>query len=50
MNMGWGRKSYLHVKDGGSNLHVMITVLKFIVNCECLGLKKKLLRFLFCPC
>jgi hypothetical protein len=46
MNMGRGRKTCLHVKDEGSNLNVMIIVLKSIVSCECLGLRKKTFKAL----
>ncbi len=46
MNIGWGKKSCLHVKNEGSNLNVMITIYKSVVSCECLGLEKKTFKVL----
>ncbi len=35
---GLRKKFLIYVKDEGSNMNVMIIVLKYFVSCECLGL------------
>ncbi len=37
---GLRKKIIAYVKDEGSNLNAMIDVLKFVVNCDFLGLEK----------
>ncbi len=37
---GLSKKIIVYVKDEGANLNSMTTILKFVVNCEGLGLKE----------
>ncbi len=37
---GLGKKFITYVKDEGSNLNAMTGALKFVINCESLGLKE----------
>jgi hypothetical protein len=37
---GLSKKIIVYVKDEGANLNSMITTLKFVVNCEVLGLEE----------
>jgi hypothetical protein len=37
---GLTKKNITYVKDEGFNLNAMIVMLKFVVNCEYLGIKK----------
>jgi hypothetical protein len=38
---GLRKKIIVYVKDDGSNLNAMTSALKYVSNCESLGLKKK---------
>jgi hypothetical protein len=44
---GLRNKIITHVKNDGSNLNVMSIVLKFVVNCEILGLDESFQSFYF---
>ncbi len=37
---GWRKKIIVYVKDEGSNFNAMIGALKFVVNCESLGIEE----------
>ncbi len=47
---GLRKKNIAYVKHEGYNLNAMISVLKYVVNCEFLGIEKKLLGHLFWTC
>ncbi len=38
---GLKKKILAHVKDEGSNLNAMTTILKFFMSCECLDLEER---------
>jgi hypothetical protein len=44
---GLKKRNGLHVKDEGSNLHIMTIALKFVVNYELLGLEESIRDLVF---
>jgi hypothetical protein len=40
------KKCFVYVKDKGSNLNAMTTILKFVVSCRCLALDLKNFKIL----